>query len=118
MKTVKFALNPHERKELRQFLGYLKRNYVAPASKLYNELEKSDKKFVGSFCFRSFLFWKTFENDKRRLDYEIKNALLEIEMTYKYVLSDGSILDDSYKYMYPYNFTLLSEKDYENIKSI
>ena len=118
MRTVKFALNPHERKELRQFLGYLKRNYVAPASKLYNELEKSDKKFVGSFCFRSFLFWKPFENDKRRLDYEIKNALLEIEMAYKYVLSDESILDDSFKYMYPYNFTLLSEKDYENIKSI
>ena len=37
MRTVKFALNPHERKELRQFLGYLKRNYVAPASKLNNE---------------------------------------------------------------------------------
>ena len=104
MKTVKFALNPHERKELRQFLGYLKRNYVAPASKLYNELEKSDKKFVGSFCFRSFLFWKPFQNDKKRLDYEIKNALLEIEMAYKYVLSDGSILDDSFKYMYQYNF--------------
>lgn len=118
MKKLKFVLNPHERKDLRKFLGYLKRNYVAPASKLHNELEKSDKKFVGSFCFRSYQFWLPFQNDKRRLDYEIKNALLEIEMAYKYVLSDGSILDDSFNYMYPFNFTLLSEKDYENINCI
>lgn len=109
-KKLKIALNPHERKDLKKFLGYLNRNYVQPAAKLHNELEKSNKKFVGSFCFRSFLFWQPFQNDKARLDYEIKNALLEIEMAYKYVLSDGSILDDSFKYMYPCNFTLLSKK--------
>ncbi len=101
LKFKKFVLNPHERKDLKRFLGYLNRNYVKPAAKLYNDLEANkDKKFVGSFCFRSFLFWKPFQHDKMRLDYEIKNALTEIEMAYKYVLSDGTILDDSFKYMY------------------
>ena len=100
MKKVKFVLNPHERKELKRFLGYLNINYVIPASKLLTEIQSTDKQLVGSYCYRSYQFWQPFQYDKQRLDHEIRKALLEIDMAYKYVLSDGYILDDSCKYTY------------------
>lgn len=94
MKTIKFALNPHQRKELKRDIGYLNRNYVKPARELINKLESnSSKKLYSHYTVWHFSHWLPFLKDKRRLDYEIGKALLEIEMAYKTVLPKmGNIL--------------------------
>lgn len=101
MKTIKFALNPHQRKELKRDIGYLNRNYVKPARELINKLESnSSKKLYSHYTVWHFSHWLPFLKDKRRLDYEIGKALLEIEMAYKTVLPNGEYLNDDFKYMY------------------
>lgn len=100
-KKINYALNPHQRKELKRDIGYLNRNYVKPAKDLINKLEANEsKKLWSHYTVWNFSHWLPYLKDKRRLDYEIKKALLEIEMAYRTVLPNGQFIDDSFKYMY------------------